>query len=374
MKIVIGTSTPFHLIHIARELAEYGNDVTVIGYMPKWKMKKYNLGKAKYKSLFWYCPPLFLLALQHYFPNFQRKIVFKIMNFVDILISFKLESCDYYIGLSGISVKSLAVAKNKYNAICILERGSAHVMTQNSLISESNKCTLPLEYIERELKGYELADFISIPSIFVKNSFLNEGVKLNKLFINNYGVNLERFNRKGNILGKVKKEMITLLFVGGWSYQKGVDVLFDTLKLKKNLQIIHIGSNGGYKFPESNRFKSLGHIDNRKLIEYYNMYDFLILPSRQDGFGMVLLEALSSGMPIIASKNTGALDIYDKISNKNSIEILDDLTAESIVKSIEELSKFDFSKKEVFSVKDKEYFTWKEYGKRYNQFLKELRK
>lgn len=374
MKIIIGTSTPFHLIHIARELAKYGHDVTVIGYMPRWKMNKYNLGKAKYKSLFWYCPPLFLLALQHFFPNFQRRIVFKIMNLVDILISFKLENCDCYIGLSGVSVKSVERAKNKYNAVCILERGSAHVLTQDSLISESKKSTLPLEYIERELKGYELADFISIPSIFAKNSFLDEGINLNKLFINNYGVNLERFKIKDNTLTKIKKETTTLLFVGGWSYQKGVDVLSDVLKLKKNLQIIHIGNNGGYKFPESNRFKTLGHIDNRKLIEYYNMYDFLILPSRQDGFGMVLLEALSSGMPVIASKNTGALDIYEKISNKNSIEILDDLTADSIVKSIEKLSSYDFSKMEVFCDKDRACFTWKEYGKRYNNFLEELQK
>ena len=86
MKILIATSTPFHLVHLAKELSSLGNEVVLMGYVPKWKMKRYNLGQVKYKSLFWYCPPLFLLALQHIFPYIQKRVVFNIMSFVDFLI------------------------------------------------------------------------------------------------------------------------------------------------------------------------------------------------------------------------------------------------------------------------------------------------
>lgn len=369
MKILIATSTPFHLTQLARELSELDNDVTIIGYMPKWKMDKYNLGKAKYKSLFWYCPPLFLLALQHIYPNFQRKLVFKIMKFVDFLICRNLEKCDIFIGLSGVNVKSFSEIKKIYNCITICERGSAHVLLQNSLI---NKNALPFEYIKRELKGYDNADYISIPSIFAKKSFLDNKINKEKIFINNYGVDLDRFKNIEYEKNNSSDLKINVLFVGGWSYQKGVDLLSQALELEENLYITHIGSNGGYDFPSNKRFTTLGHIDNRDLKNYYGTFDLLILPSRQDGFGMVLLESLSCGLPIVASKNTGALDILNKLDNKEAIEIIEELEVNKLIKSIKRMKKKNLKKINIFTEKEKENFTWKAYGINYNNFLKEI--
>jgi glycosyltransferase involved in cell wall biosynthesis len=370
LKILITTSTPFHLVHIARELSNKGNDVTMIGYMPKWKMKRYDLGKAKYKSLFWYCPPLFLLALQHKFPKLQRSIVFGIMSFVDKLHKFTITKCDILIGLSGVSVESIKYAKKKYNAITILERGSAHVTLQNELVSYS----LPPNYIKRELIGYELADYISIPSKFSENSFIIQGIKQEKLFINNYGVDLSKFFIEENI-SKNKRNVNKYngLFIGGWSYQKGVDYLIEAIKLEEKLQITHIGSNGGYDFPNHDRLISLGHISNNELRTHIKNYDFLILPSRQDGFGMVLLEALACGVPIITSENTGGPDLHEKITNKNSVTIIEKLSSKTIIEAIKSLySKNSFDN--VFNEIDKQYFTWQSYGERYNNFIKGLKK
>jgi len=374
MRILIATSTPFHLVHLARELAELEHEVMIISYMPAWKLKKYNLGKAKYKSVFWYCPPLFLLALQHIFPNFQRKLVFKIMNFTDFLISKNLEECDVFIGLSGVNVKSFLLSKKKYNAITICERGSAHVLSQKKLITQQGKQTLPNQYIEREIAGYHLADYITIPSIFSKNTFIQNNVPIEKLFVNNYGVDLLRFNSINKLQKKRIDKRINALFVGGWSYQKGVDLLEEALEIDDNLHITHIGNNGGYAFPKNKRFISLGHINNKELVSYYLKYDFLILPSRQDGFGMVLLEALSCGLPIVASKNTGVLDIYEKIQNKNAVEIISKLNSLSILESIKNIVANNDFKKTIFTQVDKEKFTWKSYAKRYEHFLQEINK
>lgn len=372
MKIVIGSSRPFHLVHLARELSNFGHDVTFIGYMPKWKMKNYNLGTAKYKCIFWSLFPFSLIALFRILPNLQIKVSFSLMPFVDFFISKNIPKCDVFIGLSGVVEKSFITAKKKYNALTICDRGSAHVETQNILISTNLSNKLPAKYIERELKGYKLADYILVPSLFALQTFLDRGFSKEKVFVNNYGVNLDRFNcHNSNKIEKLKIPKINALFVGGWSFQKGVDIISSALEQDVNLYVTHIGTNGGEKTSISPRFTNIGHVSNSHLIDYYKMYDVLLLPSRQDGFGMVILEALACGLPVIASINTGAPDIKNKIEKKENIILLDSISVEALLKAINEVRSFKFNRDaEILSIGDKEFFTWKSYAERYNNILK----
>lgn len=371
MKIVIGTSRPFHMAHLARELCELGHDVTLIGYMPKWEMKKYNIGSANYICIFWNLFPLSLIALQRTIPKLQSKVTFLLMSFVDSIISKKMPKCDVFIGLSGVVVNSFKTAKEKFNALVICDRGSAHVDSQNELISSGIGIGLPEKYIERELGGYKLSDYIMVPSLFALQTFLSKGYSKDKVLVNNYGVNLDRFefNETKNIV-KSNKSTINALFVGGWSFQKGVDVICEALEKDPYLHVSHIGTNGGEKIPSSPRFECIGHVPNTQLVNYYKNYDVLLLPSRQDGFGMVILEALACGLPVIASKNTGAPDVKENIYEKECIELMDDVSVDGL---LDALNKMRYSKclhkREILSLQEKELFTWRSYGNRYNNIL-----
>ena len=53
----------------------------------------------------------------------------------------------------------------------------------------------------------------------------------------------------------------------------------------------------------------LGWVDSNKLAEVYSAADLLILPSKFDTFGCVVLEAFSCGLPVIAYKTKGPKDI-----------------------------------------------------------------
>jgi len=53
----------------------------------------------------------------------------------------------------------------------------------------------------------------------------------------------------------------------------------------------------------------LGPIPNAQLSHYYNQASVFVLPSIQEGFGMVIGEAMACGCPVIASKNTGASEL-----------------------------------------------------------------
>ncbi len=100
--------------------------------------------------------------------------------------------------------------------------------------------------------------------------------------------------------------------------------------------------------------------------------DVFVLNSIQDGFGMVLSQALASGVPVIATNATGALDI---IVNDYNGYIIDVNQNNEIAQKIEYLyhnsDKLNEFKNNAFeSVKLN--LTWDKYGERYLDFLKTL--
>ena len=59
------------------------------------------------------------------------------------------------------------------------------------------------------------------------------------------------------------------------------------------------------------RIRTPGHIPQIDLPTFYQQHHVLVLPSIQDGFGMVLAQAICCGIPIIATMNTGGRDLLE---------------------------------------------------------------
>lgn len=370
MKIAIGTTRPFHLFHLAEELAAANNDVTVYSYIPNIYVKKYGVGKAKHHSLFAGNPVLAAMALQKRFSRAQRRATENLFEVTDHAIAAKLEKCDVYIGLSGMAVQSLQRAKD-LGALAICDRGSSHVQAQKTILQHDPSAQqLTANYIQRELRGYDIANKIAVASIFARNSFLANGVPENKIFLNNYGVNLGRFSAvKSRPTGDKSK----LLFVGNWCYQKGCDLFESLLDSNSDITLTHIGTAGDVPFPVSDRFRTLGPIPNEQLSSHYHAADIFVFPSRQDGFGMVLLEALACGMAVVASQNCGAVDALRAIPERsNLIRILPDVTSTDLIEAIAQAVN-DGKHGVKNSSADQEFrskeFSWAAYGARYNAFL-----
>lgn len=368
MKICISTTRPFHLFHLARELSVYGHEVDLYGYIPEFRAGFYNPGSAIYHSHFLMHSYKTILALQRPFPLIQKEYTEQLFDLEDRLMERIVPQCDVFIGLSALSIRSAQAAREKYGAKVLIERGSAHVLTQEKIHSEFPVAKLTTNYVERELRSYELADYVVIPSVFSKNSFIENGFEGSKIFTNNYGVNLERFQAIPRI-EKGKNNQIKALFVGGWTYGKGCDFIVDALCELPDLLVTHAGNVGDYGVTSHPRLKKLGHVENNRLSDLMLEHDVLILPSRQDGFGMVLLEALACGLPIVASKNTGAPDIREQI-NSDVIVLMDELSGKSLAESIQKSfeSNYDADRSALSEIV-KNTYSWKSYGKRYNDFI-----
>lgn len=115
---------------------------------------------------------------------------------------------------------------------------------------------------------------------------------------------------------KRKRDYIKLLFVGYLFKRKGLHLLIDSLAYCKDfdwqLQIIGDGSySPAYSdycrrkvesLGFSDRIKFLGFLESEQLEEEYIDADLFILPSEQEGYGVVYVEASSFALPIITTE------------------------------------------------------------------------
>jgi starch synthase len=58
------------------------------------------------------------------------------------------------------------------------------------------------------------------------------------------------------------------------------------------------------------RVRYFGIIPRNELYRYYSQGSVLVMPSLQDGFGLVMSQAMACGLPVIATTNTGAMDLF----------------------------------------------------------------
>jgi glycosyltransferase involved in cell wall biosynthesis len=161
-----------------------------------------------------------------------------------------------------------------------------------------------------------------------------------KVFLIPGGVDTQKFKP----LNRVRKnERMRILFVGRLTEQKGVDVLCDLIKkvngqadLKKNIAFMIVGSGPLSRLVEevSKAYENViyrGRIDSKSLRQAYATSDLFVMPSRYETFGVVALEAQSSGVPVIATNTSGPNDIVIPSQTGTLVPKLDsDLFCESV--------------------------------------------
>lgn len=109
-----------------------------------------------------------------------------------------------------------------------------------------------------------------------------------------------------------------LLYAGRISKEKGVDELVDIFhKVKEHITDLRlvVAGKGPYEEEMKKRLPEAiytGWVDHNNLSDVYNAADLLVLPSKFDTFSVVVLEALSCGLPVIAYDTKGPKDILDK--------------------------------------------------------------
>lgn len=368
IRVNILSTGRFHVCDLARELNKNGIDVKYYSYVPIMRSFAYGLPKKCSCSLFYVLLPF--LLLQNFLP-FQWVKVLR-MKFQDFFTTIIMRKADIVIAMSGEFVYALKKAKKRGETV-ILERGSKHIIEQKNILEnipslKGNK-TVPNINLRRELEGYCIADYISIPSQHVKRSFLSHYYPVNKLFINPYGVDLTMFRPMHGI-----EKKYDFIMVGGWSYRKGCDLLIDAIK-QTNYTILHVGALVDLKFPINKQFVHFDAVNQTQLVNYYNQAKIFVLPSREEGLAMVQAQAIACNLPLIGSKNSGAEDLKSLIGDTKYIMILEEYTSESLISML--CHSMDLYKKTndvVYPIDLLEKLSWESYGGRYANFINSITK
>ncbi len=85
-----------------------------------------------------------------------------------------------------------------------------------------------------------------------------------------------------------------------------------------------------------------GFIPDEEIVDYYNLCDVFVMPSKGEGFGIVFLEALACGKPVIAGNKDGSVDA---VLNGEVGILIDPDYIENIKKAIMDVCKGDVDKK-----------------------------
>lgn len=136
----------------------------------------------------------------------------------------------------------------------------------------------------------------------------------------------------------------TLLYVGSMIGRKGLDLLMPALALvdpQIKLVIVGEGSEENALREQitelglTERIQFKGFLEGDAITECYENSDVFIIPTREDCYGLVILEAMCASLPVIASKYAdGAFDIMqDGVHGK----IVDPYQTEELAQAIEEM-------------------------------------
>ncbi len=373
----ISCSTKFHSFHLAEQISKRNllqNFFTVYHSKKNPFTAKFNGRKDSEEIDLNKIVSFPMLTPIYKFNNnlFQNNSLFDL-----IVAKYLASNKDYkiFIGWSGMSIMSLRQAK-KDGKILILERGSSHIRYQSSILREEySRCGLRFfgdDRIEcQEEEEYELADFITVPSEFVVQSFIEKKIDAKKIFKNNFGAS------SFFVDGKPKSKKFIILYLGTLNIRKGLPYLFQALlmlKISSSLFEVHfIGHvNDELKplipgYPSNWQF--FGHINHHELADYISPCSVAVHPSLEEGLSMVIPQMMACGVPVIATTNSGGADII-----KDSVDgyIIPIRSPEAIAERLTTL----FEKRDILEAmqaKAKEravlFGSWDSYGDRYANFI-----
>jgi glycosyltransferase involved in cell wall biosynthesis len=160
-----------------------------------------------------------------------------------------------------------------------------------------------------------LADLCIVASSYTRQTLIENGVSANRIVLVPYGIDLEFFTP-----GQESRNKFMVLFVGHLVRQKGLHYLLEAWRRLNlaNAELRIVGAPGFRQkslrgFADHATF--VGTLEKDALRTEYRQADLLCLPSLSDGFGLVVLEALACGTPVLTTSTCGASDLIRDAAN-----------------------------------------------------------
>ncbi len=236
-------------------------------------------------------------------------------------VADRLEPCtaSILVGWSSALLEAIGPAHDRGLKV-VLERGSTHIDHQTEALCLAYEKaglrprTAPEDIVRRERAEYAAADLICVPSAIAARSFVDRGVSADKVFVNHLGVDLDEFTgaERAKSAGPVR-----IVCVGEVGVRKGsLDLIDAVQELDGAATVAFVGQiepdfRAALATRELTGVEFAGPLARTSVHQAYRDADIFCLPSIEEGFGMAVLEAMASGLPVVISDQVGAADIVE---------------------------------------------------------------
>jgi glycosyltransferase involved in cell wall biosynthesis len=241
-------------------------------------------------------------------------------TYADRLASRWVPPAAIFHGWTGNCLACIKSAR-QHGSIVIIEQVSMHPSDWKQAVLEECetfgvrprdcRAILPVPLIRRMEREFELADVILVPSQMSRRSF-ERADYAERTIVVNAGVDHHFFAPPPEA---VPRGIFRVCYAGRVELPKGIPYLlqaWNQLGLAK-AELVLIGEVA----PEIHRFikqwalpnvRLLGSLPSIELARWYRSSHLFVFPSVNEGLARVLLEAMSSGLPVVATERSGAED------------------------------------------------------------------
>ncbi|PMG97747.1 glycosyltransferase [Vibrio breoganii] len=226
--------------------------------------------------------------------------------------------------------------------------------------------TLPVRIFYSVLLNLS-SQFVIVQSDLAVKQFKYLGVNTRKIKKFNYTISKDRIIKESS---KKQSDIATFVYLGRFEKVKGVDLVLHAAKycsdnnIKAHFTLVGSGTLESHIRNYISQFgleKTLDvrlPIDNANVVSELSNYTALILPSIYDGWGVVVNEALSAGIPVIVSNKAGSSDLIKNSECGFIFDGKDELFSicETVADSGFDVSTFDKCKRLAFKNSSEEKY------------------
>jgi glycosyltransferase involved in cell wall biosynthesis len=291
---------------------------------------------------------------------------------------------DVFWGFQGSCHASLEAAQQS-GKMAVCELATAHVVQARKILAEEARLQpewadsidnlyFPAEYERRLEEEPHRADLVISASDFTTQTLLDSGipaVKIKKLSLGFEAIHIP-FSTEAR---DFESRPLKLLYAGTITQRKGISYLLEAAKSWAGGKEVELHLVGGIQ-GSGQAFEKRRHlvhyhpaVSQAEMFRLYTEFDALILPTLFEGFGLVLVEAMAAGLPVIATSHSMAPDIVEQDKNGWIIPIRDAASIQQAVQNLRNLNNESYAAMRQAARQSALRFTWEAYTENLSELI-----
>jgi glycosyltransferase involved in cell wall biosynthesis len=175
-------------------------------------------------------------------------------------------------------------------------------------------CPYDERYFRRETEEYRLADYHCVASGVVRDQLIGLGIEPGRIWRVPYGADPVVFSPPAT---RVRPPRFRIVFAGQVGLRKGIRTLLEAVFSEPHHEwemefcgaVLPEAETDLAAYHDMPSLRLLGHLAPPALAARFREASALVLPSIEEGFGLVVPQALSTGLPCIVSDRVGGKDL-----------------------------------------------------------------